>query len=55
MKIIDYKIVSDNDLGSLESQINCLISNGWTPLGGIAIRTGETGCAEYCQAMAEYL
>lgn len=34
-KVIDYKIISSSDAGSLESSVKDFLRDGWTPSGPI--------------------
>jgi hypothetical protein len=35
--IVEYKVVSDNQLEKMVSEVNSLISEGWEPLGGLQV------------------
>lgn len=57
MKIEEYQIVGDNDLGAVETQVNKLIEKGWQPFGSLqaVCPVIEVGPAPaFYQAMVKY-
>jgi len=37
MTVTDYRIVSDIDATNLQNKVKDMISNGWQPIGGLAV------------------
>lgn len=49
-----YKILTEDNVDSLEGSVNDLIETGWKPIGGVTVIQWETDherCWEYSQAM----
>ena len=52
MKITAYKIIKESTERSLETAVNILLSDGWQPLGGVALNAEEI--EEYLQVVVKY-
>jgi hypothetical protein len=50
--IVEYKVVSDNQLEKMVSEVNSLISEGWEPLGGLQV-VAPGPAPLYSQAMVK--
>lgn len=55
-KVVEYHLVSEQNEGEFVKSVNLKIKEGWQPLGGPSIQTGEDELIWwwYQQAMVKY-
>jgi hypothetical protein len=52
-KITQYNLICETFSNSLRLYVNEAIQDGWEPVGGIALSTGNHYVFSYCQAMVK--